>query len=418
MNQSLENIIEFVEEFDIEQIQITDSIEEKSPDLGIGSSDKPITRDHIWFSPVSPSYPPSYDYNYYLDGVQQTVITKLIRFSEYKVPLHLAHIAAGIMFRNPKNGLLEPTTKVSFRVLLGPFRTLEKKANTRFRIDKDFNFSSSGNIYTKITQQPPDSFFVSDTSLKFSQNDNKIDSSVLGQMGLIRSNALSRVRVLRTILELGLAMEFVTENPSKKLIIDGPLVNLETYKRLVSKKYLKILNSYRLKFQFLKSIIGSVKTVIRLPNKVAQDLLNSTRECSNIFVWNLNDVTSDFSRHLGSVILSAIFQLRPSLLAILPDISSGYSALVRFDIPIPAIIPPESDLDSCESLSLTSQEILSNNLCNSNFKKVLSSILSERWIYPQKNSHRSLVELFPIEQIEKWLISTLDSPFKLKSIIN
>jgi len=418
LNSCPYEILNYLQELKSKNVPITEAEEEKAPDIAVGQSDKPITADHIWNNKISPKTPPSRDFNYFLDGIQRTVIVKQIPFTEFSVPIHFTHIAAGIIARDPKSGKLKPFEKVSALVVIGPFRAIQGKTGKSLNFPPDLTLDSRGNIYTKIKNQSVDTFFISDTSLKLRNEQQNITQSSLGQIGLLRRKALDRVKVLRAILELGLTYEFLSKNENDSLVIDGPLVNLETYKRLISREYLQTFNSPKKKFNHLKRVIGSVKTVIRIPNKGTPYLLSSSNSYSYVYAWKLGDVTSDFARQLGEQVISAIFQLRPALIPIMTRISSGYSALVRFDIPVPLIIPDKSQFNDSTILNKKAEEIVADPMCDKQLRNVIESLLSERWIYPQKNSHRSLVELYPIEIVEKWLSANLKSPYALKSMLN
>ena len=90
--------------------------------------------------------------------------------------------------------------------------------------------------------------------------------------------------------------------------------------------------------------------------------------------------------------------------------------LLRTNFPL--IISSNGEQDDSCTLSESVENIINIPEYQERLKMFISSILSEKWIFPQKNSHRSLVELYPIEQTENWLSASLLSPYTLKSLLS
>ena len=176
----------------------------------------------------------------FLDGIQRTVLWRRVTLNNGAiVPIHIAHICAGIFLRGSDGRLsLEPEFIGSRLLLLGPFEGLKRagvnietfdKIESEIILDVDektFAFPSNFNEW-----------IICDTTFRGTEKDRV--ENVVGALieknlfneSLVRSRAQSRVATLRQRLEMAVLAKFRERFPDKWILVDGPLYFLDKWRK-------------------------------------------------------------------------------------------------------------------------------------------------------------------------------------------
>jgi hypothetical protein len=176
----------------------------------------------------------------FLDGIQRTVLWRRVTLNNGAiVPIHIAHICAGIFLRGSDGRLsLEPEFIGSRLLLLGPFEGLKRagvnvetfdKIESEIILDVDektFAFPSNFNEW-----------IICDTTFRGTEKDRV--ENVVGALieknlfneSLVRSRAQSRVATLRQRLEMAVLAKFRKRFPDKWILVDGPLYFLDKWRK-------------------------------------------------------------------------------------------------------------------------------------------------------------------------------------------
>jgi hypothetical protein len=208
----------------------------------------------------------------FLDGIQRTVLWRRVTLNNGAiVPIHIAHICAGIFLRGSDGRLsLEPEFIGSRLLLLGPFEGLKRagvnietfdKIESEIILDVDektFAFPSNFNEW-----------IICDTTFRGTEKDRV--ENVVGALieknlfneSLVRSRAQSRVATLRQRLEMAVLAKFRERFPDKWILVDGPLYFLDKwrkpfYRALGHNEEFGDENS--LESRVLKNAVGLIKT--------------------------------------------------------------------------------------------------------------------------------------------------------------
>lgn len=172
----------------------------------------------------------------FLDGIQRTVLWRRIPLpTGALVPLHIAHIAAGVILRSDDGRLfMEPKLVASRLLLLGPFEGLRQggvKLNIPSMVmqdtnDQTFSFPRMLNEWVLC-----DTTFRGTDEDREKQTEGALIGDVLFNEGLVRSRAQGRVATLRQRLELAVLGRFRAEYPEKWVLVDGPLFFIDKWRR-------------------------------------------------------------------------------------------------------------------------------------------------------------------------------------------
>jgi hypothetical protein len=176
----------------------------------------------------------------FLDGVQRTMILpyRIPLPNGALVPLHVAHIAAGILLRDEKGRLhMDPSLIASRVLLLGPFQGIQETGGPSFEglesneVIKDID----DQIYCFPLHQNEwvicDITFPGISADRVERREKAFCKDKLFNEREIRSRALGRVAVLRQILEFIVLLEFRKKEPNAFILVDGPLFFLDKWRR-------------------------------------------------------------------------------------------------------------------------------------------------------------------------------------------
>ena len=132
---------------------------------------------------------------------------------------------------------------------------------------------------------------------------------------------------------------------------------------------------------------------------------------------------------LRSYILAGYIQLRPNLLREVSSIWSTASALIRIDVPLPAVTDPSISnswlsyfKQTLEQTNLPLPQVISNYInstthAQQRLAEIVSYIAGEAYPVPSTSPHRMLVELYSIAETEYWIKSRLIPAEELASLI-
>ena len=189
------------------------------------------------FAPVEVGRPAEeIKFEAFLDGIQRTVLWRHIPLpTGALVPLHIAHIAAGVILRSDDGRLSMESELVASRLLLlGPFEGLKRegiKLNIPPMIMQDTDSRTFG------FPQVPNEWVLCDTTFRGTgedrekQTEGALIGNVLFNEGLVRSRAQGRVATLRQRLEFAVLARFRARYPEKWVLVDGPLFFIDKWRR-------------------------------------------------------------------------------------------------------------------------------------------------------------------------------------------
>jgi len=205
----------------------------------------------------------------FLDGVQRTMILpyRIVLPNGAQVPLHVAHIAAGVILRDASGRLYMDHDLVAARLLLlGPFYGIQEAGGISLE---------SGDVIWDTSEKTfafPDElneWIVCDTTFCGTEEDRhqRRAGALLGdelfKEGLIRSRAQGRVSILRQRLEFAVLAKFRQKYPHQFILVDGPLFFLDKWRRKAVKVLGPLLGESReglLEDALLKNAVGLIKT--------------------------------------------------------------------------------------------------------------------------------------------------------------
>jgi hypothetical protein len=221
----------------------------------------------------------------FLDGIQRTVLWRRVTLNNGAiVPIHIAHICAGIFLRGSDGRLsLEPEFIGSRLLLLGPFEGLKRagvnletfdKIESEIILDVDektFAFPSNFNEW-----------IICDTTFRGTEKDRV--ENVVGALieknlfneSLVRSRAQSRVATLRQRLEIAVLSKFRERFPDKWILVDGPLYFLDKWRKpfyRALRHNAEFGDENSLESWVLKNAVGLIKTH-RLRPKNPEQIIN------------------------------------------------------------------------------------------------------------------------------------------------
>ncbi len=205
----------------------------------------------------------------FLDGVQRTIMLpyRILLPNGAQVPLHVAHIAAGVFLRDESGRLyLEPDFVAARLLLLGPFQGIRKAGGISLE-GEDVTWDTS--IKTFAFTDELNEWIVCDTTFRGTEEDRheRREGALLGdelfKEGLIRSRAQGRVATLRQRLEFAVLAKFRKEHPDDFILVDGPLFFLDKWRRKAANVLGPLLDEPReslLEDVLLRNAVGLIKT--------------------------------------------------------------------------------------------------------------------------------------------------------------
>lgn len=207
-------------------------------------------------------------FNAFLDGIQRTVMLpyRIPLPNGALVPLHIAHIAAGIILREQNTGRIftDPNLIASRLLLLGPFKGIGEAGK---KLDIPEGILMDTDESTFAMPKSKDEWIVCDTTFRGTdeERETRRDGALLGSElfseGLIRSRAQGRVATLRQRLEFAVLAEFRSRYREDWILVDGPLFFIDKW-RLRAAKVLgdKLKESQQFEEKLLKNAVGLIKT--------------------------------------------------------------------------------------------------------------------------------------------------------------
>jgi len=205
----------------------------------------------------------------FLDGVQRTM---MLRYriplpNGAQVPLHVAHIAAGVLLRDGGGRLhMDPDLVAARLLLLGPFQGIQEAGGISLE-GSDIIWDTSEKTFAFPDEL--NEWIVCDTTFCGTEEDRheRREGALLGEElfkeGLIRSRAQGRVAILRQRLEFAVLAKFRQKYPHQFILVDGPLFFLDKWRRKAAKVLSPLLSESReglLEDALLRNAVGLIKT--------------------------------------------------------------------------------------------------------------------------------------------------------------
>lgn len=173
----------------------------------------------------------------FLDGIQRTVLWRRMPLpTGALVPIHIAHIAVGVILRNDDGRLfMEPELVAARLLLLGPFEGMKQEgvelggiASTAMwdTDNRTFGFPQTLNEWILC-----DTTFCGTEEGREKQTEGALIGNSLFNEGLVRSRAQGRVATLRQRLEFAVLARFRGKHPEKWVLVDGPLFFIDKWRR-------------------------------------------------------------------------------------------------------------------------------------------------------------------------------------------
>jgi len=206
----------------------------------------------------------------FLDGVQRTMVLpyRVSLPNGAQVPLHVAHIAAGVLLRDEGGKLyMDPDLIAARLLLLGPFEGIRRAGVDIFLGGSDITWDTSEKTFAfpdKLNE-----WIVCDTTFRGTDEDRheRTEGALLGEEmfneGLIRARALGRVEILRQRLEFAVLARFRSRYPDHYILVDGPLFFLDKWRRKAVKVLGPTLGESReslFEDALLRNAVGLIKT--------------------------------------------------------------------------------------------------------------------------------------------------------------
>ena len=209
----------------------------------------------------------------FLDGVQRTQIYDRIALSiGTRIPIHIAHIAAGIIIREEKYLKFNPQFYEDRLLLLFPYEGIREIDNT-FPTPPFKREDREAECLKKFK------VFWCDTTHPGAGTPHPGKSSLIGEnlfnISKIRMRAQTRVAIWRQRLELLVLKKFIEEYPNEWILVDGPL--FYDYRWI-----------QHLEFDInkAKNIVGYIKTIRERPKDWCEILKLNSNQRSRVRLWN------------------------------------------------------------------------------------------------------------------------------------
>lgn len=231
----------------------------------------PVEVDAEVFDPIEVgSVSDEVTFEAFLDGVQRTVMLpyRISLPNGALVPIHIAHIAAGIVLRERGRLYTQSNLIASRLLLLGPFKGIEEAGGPRIEIsDREIIWDTDDRTFSM--PQEINEWIVCDTTFRGTDIDREryregalLDRELFNE-GLVRSRAQGRVATLRQRLEFAVLAEFRAQEPRKWILVDGPLFFIDKWSQRAVKVLGNKLNESQegpFEGKLLEKAVGLIKT--------------------------------------------------------------------------------------------------------------------------------------------------------------
>jgi len=342
----------------------------------------------------------------FLDGFQRTIILpyRILLTNGAQVPLHVAHITAGVILRDKNGKLYTDSDLIASRLLfLGPFEGI-RRLGVDFFEESDITWDTSEKTFAFPNNQ--NEWIVCDTTFRGTDEDRseRNEGALLGnemfKEGLIRSRAQGRAAILRQRLELAVLAMFRSKYPNCYILVNGPLFFLGKWCKKAVKVLGPILGESRetlFEYKLLRNSVGIIKTNRLRPKHPEHIIRIGQNQRSPVFKIyqevdiKENSVKQDQPKNYGEAYLTWYTRLH------LPQISTpsyGLQGLVRLDIH--HITLGINQVDTLDSKTFKDYDPRVN--------EITRGVWRESWpgIHYRKDS-----QIYPIEVIEETLKANL-----------
>jgi len=344
----------------------------------------------------------------FLDGVQRTILWRRIPLpTGALVPIHIAHISAGLLLRNGDGRLLmEPELTAARLLLLGPFEGLRRagveleelsRASQAIILDIDTRTFAFPNTINE--------WVLCDTTFRGTEDgrENQTEGALLGDAlfneGLVRSRAQGRVATLRQRLEFAVLARFRKTYPEKWVLVDGPLFFIDKWRRRAERilgDELGENDNTLVEDKLLRNAVGLIKTQRLRPKNPEQVIKIGPTQRSLVMrllrevdIKGRHDVPDEEGGY-GGLHLTWYTRLRSR-----NSPPYGLLGLIRLDIHR-ATLPGVVRGDALNQDSFESYRPL--------IDAITWAIWRERWpAFRRTDDYRSAAEPYPIQQVERVL---------------
>jgi hypothetical protein len=360
---------------------------------------------------IDPKVTEAINFEAFLDGVQRTVMWRRIPLRDGgAVPVHIAHICAGIILRDKRDVLHLPENFIASRLLvLAPFKGLEEAGVTFETLrEQGERFFWDTSEHTFAFPKEPDEWIICDTTFP-STDTNRLefsDNCIIGERlldeGLVRGRAQGRVATLRQRLEMALLAKFRKEFPMEWILVDGPLFFIDKWRKRAFKIFkdeLSIGQEGDLEDKLLRFAVGIIKSHRLKPKnpqailKIAQGERSTVRLLSQEV--DVKGRGSHWDESGGYASMHFTWYTRFRLQSQRP---LGFAGLIRLDIHKSTLNIVRTDTLDVESFR--------------EYVPIINDITVGVWNerspqLPRGSDLRSFAEPYPIYQLEKILKATI-----------
>ncbi|WP_342833439.1 hypothetical protein [Candidatus Hadarchaeum sp.] len=343
----------------------------------------------------------------FLDGVQRTMMLpyRIPLPNGAQVPLHVAHIAAGVFLRDESGCLyIDPDLITARLLLLGPFHGIQEAGGLSVS-SADLIWDTSDQTFDFPSE--PNEWVVCDTTFHGTEEDRgmRLTGALLGEElfkeGLVRARAQGRVATLRQRLEFAVLAKFRQRYADAFILVDGPLFFLDKWRR----KAAKILGSYLgqpsencFEDVLLKNAVGLIKTHRLRPRHPEQILKIGPGQRSPVVrITEEVDIKGrrgelDEEGGYGGAHLTWYTRLYFSEGDIV--LTHGLYGLVRLDVHRTTLGIERADTLNPESFRVYKDKV----------DEITQAVWRERWPVVRRGGESGFgTQIYPVEQLEKVL---------------
>ena len=344
----------------------------------------------------------------FLDGVQRTILWRRIPLpTGALVPIHIAHIGAGLLFRNGDGRLsLEPGLTAARLLLLGPFEGLKRAGVALGELNSTYQ-ELIWDTDTRTFAFPArfNEWVLCDTTFRGTEDgrENQTEGALLGDAlfneGLVRSRAQGRVATLRQRLEFAVLARFRNKYPEKWVLVDGPLFFIDKWRCRAAKVLGADLgedNEGLFEDKLLRNAVGLIKSQRLRPKNPEQVIkIGPTQRSLVVSLSREVDMKGrrdapDEEGEYGGLHLTWYTRLR-----FRHEPPYGLLGLIRLDVHR-ATLPGVVRADALDQASFE------------NYRPLIDAITwatwRERWpAFRRTDDYRSAAEPYPIQQVEQVL---------------
>jgi hypothetical protein len=378
------------------------------PTFAEETSFKPIEGPEDHFAPVEVGdSPEGIQFEAFLDGVQRTVLWRRIPLpSGALVPIHIAHIAGGVLLRTPDGQLFTHRDLIASRLLLlGPFAGI-KDANAHLKQVPLVGMWDTDSRVFGFPQENEwvlcDTTFLGTEEGREKQTKDTLTGDILFNEAKIRSRAQGRVATLRQRLEFAVLSQYRSKHPEEWVLVDGPLFFIDKWRKRATKILggsLGDTNEGTFENKLLYKAVGLIKSQRLRPPKPDQVLQIGPNQRSlvspvehEVDIKGLRD-TPDEEGAYGGIHLGWYTRLRGR-----PQPPYGILGLIRLDVHRATLGLLRADHlgpDNFESL-------------RPKIDAITRATWRERWpAFRRVDDLKTAAEPYPIQQVERVLKATL-----------